>query len=122
MSGMSTPEAGPAPADVLTVLVDGATSGQFEGRDHGGSVSVILVSTEESGAGPALHRHPYDETFVMHSGAAEFTVAGRVLVARAGQVVVVPPETPHKFRNTGAGRLVMTNIHANDEFVTEWLE
>jgi mannose-6-phosphate isomerase-like protein (cupin superfamily) len=118
---MSNPDATAAP-DVLTFLVDGVMTGQFEGRQHGGTVSVILVSTDEAGAGPALHQHPYDETFVMHGGEAEFTVAGRVLVARAGQVVVVPPQTPHKFRNIGSDRLVMTNIHANDEFITEWLE
>jgi mannose-6-phosphate isomerase-like protein (cupin superfamily) len=110
-----------APA-VLNFLVDGAMNGQFAGRDAGAGVSVILVDTDEPGAGPRLHQHPYDETFVMHSGEAEFTVAGKALTARAGHVVVVPPWTPHKFVNTGAGRLVMTNIHANDEFVTEWLE
>jgi mannose-6-phosphate isomerase-like protein (cupin superfamily) len=106
---------------VLTLDVDGAMTGQFEGRDHGGSVSVILVDTDQPGAGPRLHRHPYDETFVLHTGEAEFTVGDRKLVARGGQVVVVPPNIPHKFANVG-GRLVMTNIHAGDEFVTEWLE
>lgn len=108
--------------EVLTFLVDGAMSGQLTGRDHGATVSLILVDTDQPGAGPRLHQHPYDETFVMHSGEAEFTVAGERVTARAGQVVVVPPWTPHKFVNLGAGRLVMTNIHANDEFVTEWLE
>jgi mannose-6-phosphate isomerase-like protein (cupin superfamily) len=110
----------PEPA-VLTVAAHGAMTGQFEGRDLGGSVSVIIVDTDEPGAGPRLHRHPYDETFVMHAGEAEFTVGERTLVARGGQVVVVPPNAPHKFRNLG-GRLVMTNIHAGDEFVTEWLQ
>jgi mannose-6-phosphate isomerase-like protein (cupin superfamily) len=108
--------------DVLTFLVDGAMTGQLAGRDHGASVSVILVDTDVPGAGPRLHRHPYDETFVMHGGQAEFTVAGERVTARAGQIVVVPPWAPHKFVNTGTDRLVMTNIHANDEFVTEWLE
>ncbi|NMH79354.1 cupin domain-containing protein [Pseudonocardia xinjiangensis] len=111
-----------APYQLATVLEAGAGSGQLQGREHGGTVSVILVSTDEPGAGPALHQHPYDETFVMHGGEAEFTVAGQVLVATAGQVVVVPPQTPHKFRNVGSERLVMTNIHANDVFITEWLE
>jgi mannose-6-phosphate isomerase-like protein (cupin superfamily) len=110
----------PEPA-VLTFDAGGAMRGQFAGRDHGGSVSVILVDTDEPGAGPWLHRHPYDETFVLHTGEAEFTVGDRKLVARDGQVIVVPPGTPHKFANIG-GRLVMTNIHAGDEFVTEWLE
>jgi mannose-6-phosphate isomerase-like protein (cupin superfamily) len=111
----------PSQPEVLTFDVDGAMTGQFEGRDHGGTVSVILVDTDEPGAGPRLHRHPYDETFVIHAGQAEFTVGEEKLTARGGQVVVVPPNAPHKFANTG-GRLVMTNIHAGDEFETEWLE
>jgi mannose-6-phosphate isomerase-like protein (cupin superfamily) len=111
-----------ATPDVLSFLADGAVAGQFEGRDHGSAVSVILVDTDVPGAGPRLHQHPYDETFVLHGGQARFTVAGETLTARRGQVVVVPPLTPHKFVNTGTERLVMTNIHANDEIVTEWLE
>jgi mannose-6-phosphate isomerase-like protein (cupin superfamily) len=111
-----------AAPEVLDLLVDGAMAGEVVGRDHGGTVSVILVDTAEPGAGPRLHQHPYDETFVVHSGEVDFTVAGERMTARAGQVLVVPPWTPHKFANRGAGRLVMTNIHAADEFVTEWLE
>lgn len=97
-------------------------SADFEGRDHGSTVSFITVSTDEVGAGPRLHQHPYDETFHIRSGAAEFVVGTERLVGRAGQVLVVPPYTPHKFSNLGEGRLEMVNIHASDHFVTEWLE
>ncbi|WP_214407004.1 cupin domain-containing protein [Pseudonocardia lacus] len=97
-------------------------SGQFDGRDLGGSVSVILVSTDEPGAGPALHRHPYDETFVIHRGEVEFTLAGEVAVHGAGEIVVAPPMVAHKFRNVGTDRLEMTNIHASPVIETEWLE
>lgn len=100
----------------------GHMTGQFEGRDHGGTVSVILVSTDRDGEGPRLHRHPYDETFVIHRGEALFTISDRQLVARGGQVVVVPAATPHKFVKIAGERLEMTNIHAGDRFVTEWLE
>ncbi len=110
-------EAGPAGADAPA-----RGSGQVEGRDVGGSVSVILVSTDEPGAGPALHRHPYDETFVIHRGEAEFTVGAAVTARRACEVVVAPPRVPHKFRNIGRDRLEMTNIHASPVIETEWLE
>jgi mannose-6-phosphate isomerase-like protein (cupin superfamily) len=102
--------------------VQGRVAGQVEGRDIGASVSVIVVSTDEPGAGPALHRHPYDETFVVHRGAAEFTVGDAVSVRGAGEVVVAPPRVPHKFRNVGDDRLEMTNIHASPVIETEWLE
>ncbi len=96
--------------------------GQVEGRDVGGSVSVILVRTDEPGAGPRLHRHRYDETFVVHRGAAEFTLGDTVVVKRAGDVVVAPPMVAHKFANVGEDRLEMTNIHASPVIETEWLE
>lgn len=105
----------------LAALVAGH-GGEIEGRDVGGTVSFIVVSTDEVGAGPRLHQHPYDETFVIRGGAAEFVVGSESLVGRAGQVIVVAPYTPHKFSNLGDGRLEMINIHANDHFVTEWLE
>jgi quercetin dioxygenase-like cupin family protein len=39
----------------------------------------------------------------------------------AGQVLVVPPNTPHKFE-TGPDGYEAVHIHANARFVTEWLE
>lgn len=95
---------------------------EFQGRDHGSEVSFIMVSTDAEGAGPRLHRHPYTETFLIHSGEALFTVGDRTLVGRGGQIIVVPANTPHKFAKTGPGRLEMTDIHASDHFITEWLE
>lgn len=113
----------PTVIDRSTLLVDEESmSAEFVGRDHGASVSLILVRADEIGAGPRLHRHPYDETFVIHQGSAEFVVADRTLLGRAGQVVVVPAYTPHKFAKIGAERLEMTDIHASDVYVTEWLE
>jgi mannose-6-phosphate isomerase-like protein (cupin superfamily) len=35
---------------------------------------------------------------------------------------MVPAGVPHKFVNTGAGRLRQIDIHASERFVTEWLE
>ncbi|MFE0025293.1 cupin domain-containing protein [Amycolatopsis sp. NPDC059021] len=95
---------------------------EFEGRAHGSPVSFIMVSTDVDGAGPRLHRHPYTETFLIRSGQALFTVDDRTLIGRGGQIIVVPPDTPHKFAKTGPGRLEMTDIHASDVFITEWLE
>ena len=105
----------------LLVEPEGTTA-EFQGRDHGSGVSFIMVRTNQIGAGPALHQHPYDETFVIRRGEAEFVVGDRVLTGRAGQIIVVPPLTPHKFSKSGDERLEMTDIHASDVFITEWLE
>jgi quercetin dioxygenase-like cupin family protein len=49
---------------------------RFEGEDHGSGVSMFLVDNEP-GEGPALHRHPYSETWVVRSGRARFTADGQ---------------------------------------------
>ena len=94
---------------------------ELGGAQYGADLSLIFVSTAVDGAGPALHQHPYTEVFVIHAGQARFTVGGRRLTGRAGQVLVVPPFTPHRFEKTGPGRLEMTDIHNGPEFLTEWL-
>jgi len=40
---------------------------------------------------------------------------------RAGEIVIVPANTPHRFTNTGNGPLRQIDIHVNSRFETEWL-
>ncbi len=61
--------------------------GRFEGADHGAGVSFFLARTPP-GRGPSLHRHPYEETFVVHEGRLNFTVDGETIEAGAGQIVI----------------------------------
>lgn len=52
------------------------------------------------------HVHPVqEERFEVVSGTPEFSVRGRKRRAQAGEVVVVPPATPHRFRNVGPDEL-----------------
>ncbi len=105
---------------------DGRDNGEDWAEDYerlpgGANVSVILESTRQSGVGPRLHQHPYAETFLIRRGSATFTVGSERLDAHAGQVLVVPAYTPHKFA-TGPDGYEAVHIHANSEFITEWLE
>ena len=94
---------------------------EFQGYHHDAGVSFIVVDAPP-GSDPKLHRHPYEEVFVIQEGTATFTAGEEVIEARGGQVVMVPAGVPHKFVNTGAGRLRQIDIHASERFVTEWLE
>jgi mannose-6-phosphate isomerase-like protein (cupin superfamily) len=102
-------------------LAHGETSYEFEGHHHEAGVSFIVVDAPP-GRGPKLHKHPYEEVFVVQEGEVTFTAGEEVIEASAGQVVVVPAGVPHKFVNSGAGRLRQIDIHANKQFVTEWFE
>src|SRR3954468_18292329 len=106
---------------------DGGTGGEegaenTEGKPYGAGISIILESTDRPGSGPRLHKHPYPETFIIRRGRAVFTVGTEEIEGSAGQIIVVPADTPHKFRTLGPDRFESVNIHANDEFITEWLE
>lgn len=96
-------------------------SRRFEGREHGATVS-FFISRHAPGEGPVLHRHPYEETFIMQEGTVEFTVDGQTIEANAGEIVVVPANTPHKFVNTGSERIRQVSIHACDHMIQEDLE
>jgi quercetin dioxygenase-like cupin family protein len=54
------------------------------------------------GTGPKLHRHPYEETFIVEDGDVLFTVGENTTEAGAGDIVVVPAGTPHKFVSRAA--------------------
>src|SRR5262245_7587893 len=96
--------------------------GEFEGRVFGTNVSVMFYTTDTVGRGPRLHRHPYDEVFIVRQGRALFTVGDRQLEATAGQIVFGPANMPHKYANLGPGRLEMTDLHVTDVFAQEDLE
>ncbi|MFE0758958.1 cupin domain-containing protein [Inquilinus sp. NPDC058860] len=89
---------------------------RFEGRDFGSQVSFFLVDAAP-GQGAALHVHPYPETWVVRKGEAEFTVGGETMKGYPGDIVVAAANVPHRFVNSGAGRLELIGIHPRDTIV-----
>ena len=94
---------------------------EFQGYRHGARVSFIVVDAPP-GSGPRLHRHPYEEVFVVQEGTATFTAGDETVEVSDGHAVVVPAGVAHKFVNSGTRRLRQVDIHASERFVTEWLE
>jgi quercetin dioxygenase-like cupin family protein len=97
------------------------TAQLFEGEEHGVAVSAFVVDSTP-GLGPGLHSHPYPEVFVVHTGAVTFVVDGEEFEAEAGDVVIAPAGRPHRFTNTGAGRLRMTSISPVGRTETTWCD
>jgi len=106
----------------LTDLPISDRSHELEGYLHGEVPASLIFFDGPPGSGPKLHRHPYVEIFVVQEGQATFTVGEAVIEARGGQILVAPVGVPHKFINTGSGRLRQLDIHLSDRFITEWLE
>jgi mannose-6-phosphate isomerase-like protein (cupin superfamily) len=58
----------------------------------------------------------------VHEGEATFSVDGDQVVAASGDIVIAPAGRPHRFTNTGPGRLLMTSISPAGRTETTWLD
>ena len=58
---------------------------------HSAALSVIHNDDMAPGSGPELHRHPYEEVFLILEGEATFTLGGETRVATAGDFLIAPP-------------------------------
>ena len=95
---------------------------EFQGIHHQATnVSFIWVDMPPGGT-IRLHKHPYEEIFIIQEGVATFTVGSATLDAYGGQVIIVPADVPHKFMNLSDKQLKQINIHVNKQFVAHWLE
>ena len=94
---------------------------RFEGTNYGATVS-FFISHHGPGLGPPLHRHPYEETFILEEGSVTFTVDGETIEARAGEIVIVPAGAAHRFVNSGDGAMRQVSIHPAPQMVQEDLE
>jgi quercetin dioxygenase-like cupin family protein len=70
--------------------------------DTGGELVEIDVVVQPDGYVAATHVHPsQEERFVVCSGVLEMKLRKQTIVARAGDVILVPAGTPHRFENAG---------------------
>ena len=105
-------------ATVLSVedLRSTRTAARFEGGRHGSTVS-FFITDHPPGSKVDLHRHPYEETFIVRGGNATFTVDGQTIDAHEGQIVIVPAGAVHGFVSVGPDALLLIGIHP-----AEWIE
>lgn len=95
---------------------------EFQGYQYENTnISFIWVDMPP-GDSVRLHNHPYQELFIIQEGEATFTIGQTTVKAHAGQIIIVPPDSPHKFTNTGEKQLKQIDIHQHPHFITEWLE
>jgi mannose-6-phosphate isomerase-like protein (cupin superfamily) len=87
------------------------TAALFEGeRQAGVGISMFVARTRPGGA-IELHVHPYPETFLLLAGRGRWTAGETVVELEPDQMLVVPPNTPHGFRNIGEEPLLVVTVH-----------
>jgi mannose-6-phosphate isomerase-like protein (cupin superfamily) len=98
-----------------------AIAHELVGAEHGGVGVCILFVDAAPGQGPGLHRHPYEEVFIVQEGRGTFVLGDEEIEVGEGEIVVAPPGVPHRFVNSGDGPLRQVDIHVSPSFSTEWL-
>jgi len=104
-----------------SLALPGGTAERFEGGDFGVGLSYFLVRTPP-GKGPAVHRHPYAETWLALEGEATFHLDDGELLAGPGTTVIVPAGAWHGFTNRGAVPLLMVCLHDSPRIIQEFRE
>jgi mannose-6-phosphate isomerase-like protein (cupin superfamily) len=89
---------------------------EFHGERNSTPISAYIVNAQP-GKGPPLHMHPYVEVIFMLEGRATVTIADETREANAGDIAVVPANTPHRFVNSGNAVLRQIDIHASPRFI-----
>ena len=91
------------------------------GSDTAGSYSLIDMYVPPGG-GPPPHRHDFEESFTVLEGEIEATFRGVSSIVRAGQVINIPANAPHQFRNKSeqpARLLCVCSPAGQEEFFME---
>jgi mannose-6-phosphate isomerase-like protein (cupin superfamily) len=105
----------------LADLKFSATAALFEGKAQAGiDISIFVVHTPP-GKFVEMHVHPYSETFVLLRGRGRWTAGDEVAEHSPEQLIVVPAETPHGFRNVGDEPLLVVSVHESGILEQEFL-
>lgn len=89
------------PAAVHLSLVGNTYTILVSGEDTAGRYSLIDMYVPPGG-GPPPHRHDFEESFTVLEGEIEATFRGEKVSLRTGQVIQIPANAPHQFRNNSA--------------------
>jgi mannose-6-phosphate isomerase-like protein (cupin superfamily) len=79
--------------------------------------NMTFAHYEIAAGAPALHEHHHlqEEVWNVVEGEIALSIGGHEHSLRAGDVAIIPPDTPHSARVIGACRVVVTDHPRRDE-------
>jgi len=99
--------------DTYTILLSGKdTAGQF----------CLIDMFVPPGGGPPLHRHDFEESFILLEGQLQATFRGEHTTFAAGSTIHIPANAPHQFHNIStvpARMLCICSPAGQEEFFQE---
>ncbi|MGN6377350.1 MAG: cupin domain-containing protein [Gaiellales bacterium] len=105
----------------LADLQRSPTAWLFEGGPRADVGVTMFVVRTPPGRTVELHVHPYSETFLLLEGHGRWTAGDDVVELGPEQMLVVPPHTPHGFRNTGSEPLLVVSVHESESLQQTFL-
>jgi len=110
-----------APQQLHIGLVGDTYTILLTGKDTAGRYCLIDMHVPPGG-GPPPHRHDFEESFTVLEGEIEATFRGVRSTVHAGQVIHIPANAPHQFRNKSekpARLLCLCSPAGQEEFFRE---
>jgi quercetin dioxygenase-like cupin family protein len=95
---------------------------EFQGYQYSDTNVSFIIVEAQPGEEVKLHSHPYEEVFMVQEGQATYMVGNTTIEVTAGQIVIAPPDVPHKFVNSGTATLRQVDIHVSPRFITTWYD
>ena len=87
----------------------------FEGHEE--TPVSVYVTEFDRGEGTPLHLHPYPELFLVETNVALFTAGDDEMTVEAGNFVLVPANTPHRYVGASDEPVRVVSVHASPEVV-----
>lgn len=82
-----------------------------------GDYDFALGETPGNTQGPPPHMHnSLSETFLITEGEMEFMINGKIKLAKAGELIDLPPKTVHTFSNKTNKPCRWVNVHSPKGF------
>jgi quercetin dioxygenase-like cupin family protein len=90
----------------------------FRGETYGTRDMVVLVVTLKPGQAPhPPHRHAEEEFMILAEGSGTWTLDGKEMAARKGDVLYAAPWSEHGLKNTGDAPLTYYMVKWNNKGV-----
>ena len=107
---MNTPEELKAKPIGLRDFVDYSSGSVVSKTLVDKKAGTLTLFSFDAGQGLSEHTAPFDAVVLIIDGEAELTIGGKPVVAKAGELVIMPAGTPHSLRAVKQFKMLLTMI------------
>ena len=76
----------------------------------GKKTGTVTLFAFDKGQGLSEHTAPFDAMVYVVDGEAEITIAGRVIVAKKGEMIILPADKPHSLKALNQYKMLLVMI------------